>query len=857
MNQFGMGLVLDFTDNASQGMMQAANVLQQLEASADKVSNSLMGMYAASQSMYQIGSLFENQGKSIISTLFKVEKTVFDTGQEFFRYGVQLKALYGEDEYQAQLERMTDYAKKSVFTLRDLMGTVTRFKAVGIEAFDAIASKSGKTTENLMDAAADLAAMIPNIRTAGGTGVQGAAYAIQQYISEGQAISLKRGLSLDIKSQLGEGVGATEAERTRQIIDLVEKLGIAGYQESVFKSSPTMQLSNLQDAWDVFLRDISDAGVFSAVVTVVGKVVDLVEKFTSNEERMAKVTHVLGTALSTLITPFEKVVDFVGEHLDQILDWITYNEEAVIWITKFAAGIGIATLSLGKFLKMSSGVLAFIASMLAMNKFGFFDRKKVNLFRVTMNVAKKGFKRLLGWQDKAVDAFEKFEFFISSVLGKQLPAHVTKLELLGAQLFSIFSNKALLLFNLITLGILAIKNNVGGLRDRILKEVKFLTNVFAILFDAWDNQMSLEHYDLMQQMGIEPFINGMLRLRDDVRAFFSGFDEGASHALESIMGLFNIDLSGDETFIEKFVTALTKLLELITGSDANSIKTAEDRFRAFGKVIGNIVIPVIAAVTAISLLTRLIGNLVVAIKVGMSIFNAFSSAMMFFTSPIGVVILLVAALALLIITHWKEIKETLEAGAKWFSEHIVEPLKKFFDTIGEKLNLVGERLSRIFGRNYNTTYSINEKRGESNTTLTSRGSRSVVTTEVDADRNANGTNNFRGGFSYVNEEGGELVQLPTGTMIMPHDASIEEAMRRGISIGAQQAANSLSKSTAESTKQGDSYSISFAANSIVVKCDSTSTRDLETIADRIYRIIKRRIELEKMAKRNAGVYATV
>lgn len=41
--------------------------------------------------------------------------------------------------------------------------------------------------------------------------------------------------------------------------------------------------------------------------------------------------------------------------------------------------------------------------------------------------------------------------------------------------------------------------------------------------------------------------------------------------------------------------------------------------------------------------------------------------------------------------------------------------------------------------------------------------------------NASGTNNWRGGLTWINEEGGELVNLPRGTQIIPHDVSMEAA----------------------------------------------------------------------------------
>ncbi|MCJ8138436.1 phage tail tape measure protein [Falsirhodobacter halotolerans] len=43
--------------------------------------------------------------------------------------------------------------------------------------------------------------------------------------------------------------------------------------------------------------------------------------------------------------------------------------------------------------------------------------------------------------------------------------------------------------------------------------------------------------------------------------------------------------------------------------------------------------------------------------------------------------------------------------------------------------------------------------------------------------NANGTNNWRGGLTWVNERGGELMNLPNGTQIIPHDVSKRMADR--------------------------------------------------------------------------------
>lgn len=49
--------------------------------------------------------------------------------------------------------------------------------------------------------------------------------------------------------------------------------------------------------------------------------------------------------------------------------------------------------------------------------------------------------------------------------------------------------------------------------------------------------------------------------------------------------------------------------------------------------------------------------------------------------------------------------------------------------------------------------------------------------------NASGTNDWRGGLTYINEKGGELVNLPSGTQIIPHDVSMEIARAVGQAVG--------------------------------------------------------------------------
>ena len=82
-------------------------------------------------------------------------------------------------------------------------------------------------------------------------------------------------------------------------------------------------------------------------------------------------------------------------------------------------------------------------------------------------------------------------------------------------------------------------------------------------------------------------------------------------------------------------------------------------------------------------------------------------------------------------------------------------------------------------------------------------------------QNAKGTKNWRGGWTWVNEEGGELMNLPNGTQIIPHDLSemmVKERARNG---------------------NGMSINIPKLADTIVVREDADIDRIGEALANKL------------------------
>ena len=170
----------------------------------------------------------------------------------------------------------------------------------------------------------------------------------------------------------------------------------------------------------------------------------------------------------------------------------------------------------------------------------------------------------------------------------------------------------------------------------------------------------------------------------------------------------------------------------------------------------------------------------------------FGSTLIALVSANPIVLLIGAAIAAgaLLIANWDKVKAW--AIGLWDSckevfggirdsitgafDTVKEKVGGVFDWIGEKLGGLDEKISGIpvIGSLYNTI-----KGGVSWFMDRSFGS-GVGTNSIPG--NATGTSYFRGGWTRINERGGEIVNLPGGTRIIPHDISQRMVGGRGITV---------------------------------------------------------------------------
>ena len=82
---------------------------------------------------------------------------------------------------------------------------------------------------------------------------------------------------------------------------------------------------------------------------------------------------------------------------------------------------------------------------------------------------------------------------------------------------------------------------------------------------------------------------------------------------------------------------------------------------------------------------------------------------------------------------------------------------------------------------------------------------------------ARGTDNWKGGLAQISEKGGEIVDLPSGARVYPHD----ETVRKAYADGAKR-------------NSGKSVYIAKLADSIVVKSESDIDKIAEALAKKIF-----------------------
>ena len=646
-SDFALGLVVNLTNNTTSGINNVLRDLQRLTQEAVNTGNSLRSiasLSAFSDFANQMGDYMIKGGTAITGTFSNIINKINETGQTMRYAESQMDKLYeGSGKTGKEvLSDITEYAKTSMFEFENLIPVVTMLKANGIEAFDKIASSTGNANQTLMDYAADLAAFNPMMRNMYGSGIQAAMGALNEYIAEGNVVSLRRGASIDILSILGEDKGKTIEERSRQVADLMEKLNMVGMTAQM-ANSPMTKLSNMGDTLFQFMGMVANSGLYDKFNEIVNIFAETVASISESDlEQMAKT---VGDALSSLLEPLKQVAKFVAKTAKSFFDFTKNNPTLAKFVTialgmsgvmlilggvslKFLAALGrtgAGLRDLGATFQTIGGVLrlgatkiiaVFVPLMVAMGIL--YLTWKSNLFGIRTMVT--------NFVGKISQSFKTAKTAVSGSL-EQMRMTLNSFD----SRHSFFDGLTISIMKVMVLG--------------------------KALSEAWNGYtLSEDTYKKAEELGILPLIERILDLKYRFELFAEGFKKG----WDDIVSWFDkkikeMQKNSEGTIFESMFKSLEKFFDLLSSGDA-------DAWKDFGEKTAYVVVAILGLILVLNVVTgimALFSGIVTIVSGALTIlsgiatvvsgaFTVIGNVLAFLATPFGAIIGLVVSVGVAI-----------------------------------------------------------------------------------------------------------------------------------------------------------------------------------------------------------------
>ena len=585
LQEFGLGVIIQATDKASQvfnqvkdsfGNLQSTiaggskNISKDMLAMQEVMATSIMG-----HTLENLGHSFITQGKQMLDWVVDFAKGIISVGDSVDKTRITLGALYKSAEAgQQKMNEITQYALKTPFEISELTSIVTMFKAIGIEALgleSMVTSTTGRTSE-LLSVMSDLASLQPQIP------FSMASYAVKEYIAEGNTISLLRRMSLDIRSILGRELGDTIEERKKDIADLVEKLGAEGLTDKLF-GTWTQALSNFSDFFFNIRQEIADAGMFSALKETLNYVGGIAQGL--DPETVKRFAKSVSDGFMTIYKPVDRVVRKLGEFAEKVITYIADNP----WVARLAFGFsavagaltivsGIVLILGGYFLMLSAGLQFITTGLLAQRIAGVGVALKGSLFFFAKFLAIAGLvyyawkTNFLGIRDFAQD-FGKGMMNVFDRVSAGLKTN--------GRTFAIFTE--------------ALLNSEDAYSRFAGKILKFVAVVRGLIDVLGDDTLSEDNFIALNDLGLLPIIESALEAKKNVLDFLEGVEQGFIKFNDNVIQPYIIPFWDT---LKKMGTYLKdELLPLLGFTEKKDAKSGIDedisKYQELGETVGNLV----------------------------------------------------------------------------------------------------------------------------------------------------------------------------------------------------------------------------------------------------------------------------
>lgn len=615
MENFGLGLVLNFQDNATSKIDSVIGMMESLQKSINQVaksaSGSIQSITGMSNALLTLGAGVTAFGGAGVAAIGNFVKSVQTMGSEFEQNITALTQLYGDANVAQQ--KFLAFEQMSAATplgMQAIQSAATRLKTVGIEAektFNVMVDGE-KKARPILEIFGDLAAIRPD---------KGLDTVIRESIEfiEGNARPLKMSFGLDPKSKdsIGEQLADTAEGRADQLVRIIEKAGYTGMLDKTNDQWNTI-MQNLGDNFNLLMYYVSiGSGLFEEIKKPFKDLFELLRGIVGEQDDMKVIGGAIANGLRVVIAPvmallfgFNKLVALLAQFTKEHPKIVSMGIAFVGIASQITLVAGVGLVALGIFLKLRVMVIKLIADFRA--------------FVATTRLAGMSFGMLLR---------------------SMLPVTIA----LG------------FLYYAWTTNFLGLRTIVGG-------TLQYLANLFDIVADAMTHidvekgvfSLTKKHHNLAEEMGIMGLLKTLATAYHYAVMFGRGMQEGFANAQQVISDIntkvdnFLKSLSG--TPLEGFANDIKRVKEDFT--TVFNPQTAND-VQYLGKVFGEL------AVYA--------GILVGAFTLLKPVFTVVSTIFSVMSSAVGIVVSIVTKIGSAIVL----IGQAVTAIAAFFGVIISAP----------------------------------------------------------------------------------------------------------------------------------------------------------------------------------------
>ena len=690
MENFGLGILLNFQDNASSGIDRVMSALESLRSHIEEMNQSAVGstahLSAMASSLGVIGTLATGVGVAVTGAFGSILHSVATTGAEFERTKIAMGQLYGSaEEGRKRMIANMKMAATTPFDMDKFNTLATQMKSINIEADKqlSVVDKFGKKhTQTIAEYVGDLAAMRPDKR------FEDASREIIEFL-EGNARPLKMSFGLDIPKLLGEEMGATAEDRLDQYIRAIAQRAYVGTMQGLNGSWDNI-FSNLGDHVKWFVFYVTESGIFEQIKKPFSDLNEYLTELMSDESAMKQLGQAVSDALGMIVAPAISVLNVI---MRLSVAFVEFAKEHPKIVSMGVAFVGLG----GQILAVGGAITLFTALWLK--------------FRASV----LGGMTLIGYLRNG-------------------------LILLRSQVLALARSVLPLT---VTLGLLylAWEKNFLGIRTFVSGGLQYVSNFLSVLVDALTHidtatktfSLSDENWELAEQMGIVDVIHWFVlggyyalkfgeavakgfetamkvieQIGKDIEDFFKSFENTPIEGLgKDVKELSDIWINaGLEEKIVAVGEAVGKLAVFILSAAAGIrmfqvFRSAAGWIGTFGKAIFEVANFLTGGwLRGIVLSIRQLGLL----KTAFDVFKILRGLL--FGSPWGIAIMAIGLAIGFVAEHWETFKNVamdvwnkLQPIFKRIEERLVpvfERVKKAFEDLWKKLDEVIPKLGAPF-----------------------------------------------------------------------------------------------------------------------------------------------------------------